>query len=218
MSPLYASPGYVPRPWMLFVDGENLTIRAQEHVKENKMAIPESPPAYLKDVYFWPISTFGDSSGIARFYPRLQDFCRRSYFYTSAKGDEEKLNSIRYTLRAVGFRPRVFKRTASRKAKAVDIALATDMLSNAYRDNLDVAILASGDGDFLPIVEEVQRLGKAVYLLIVGDKVSPALILASDHSRDFGAEVLQCCDQPVVGGQARVESPRTVADRRSLGL
>jgi uncharacterized LabA/DUF88 family protein len=69
------------------------------------------------------------------------------------------------------------------------------MLSNAHRNNFDVAILASGDGDFLPVVEEVQRLGKAVYLLSVGDKVNPGLILASDRNLDLGAEVLQYCDQ-----------------------
>jgi NYN domain len=113
----------------------------------------------------------------------------------SARGSDEQLDEIRHALRDVGFRPTVFKRTGSRGAKGVDISLATDMLSNAHRDNFDVAILASGDEDFLPVVEEVQRLDKAVYLLSVGDKVSPGLILASDRNLDFGAKILQYCDQ-----------------------
>jgi uncharacterized LabA/DUF88 family protein len=180
---------------MLFVDGENITIRAQEHAEENNRVIPSTAPVYLKDVYFWPADIFGDPSRVGQFYPNLQDFGRRSCYYTSARGSDEKLDEIRHALRDVGFRPTIFKRTRSREAKGVDISLATDMLSNAHRNNFDVAILASGDGDFLPVVEEVQRLGKAVYLLSVGDKVNPGLILASDRNLDLGAEVLQYCDQ-----------------------
>jgi uncharacterized LabA/DUF88 family protein len=195
MSPVAASPGYVPRPWMLFVDGENITIRAQEHAEKNNRVLPSTASVYLKDVYFWPADIFGDPARVAQFYPNLQDFGRRSCYYTSARGSDEKLDEIRHALRDVGFRPTVFKRTGSRGAKGVDISLATDMLSNAYRNNFEVAILASGDGDFLPVVEEVQRLGKALYLLSVGDKVSPGLILASDRNLDLGARVLQYCDQ-----------------------
>jgi hypothetical protein len=194
VSPLYSSPAYVPRPWMLFVDGENLTIRAEKYAEKNRRVIPAAPPGYLTGVYFWPPGMFGDPLS-AEFFPNLQLMGRRSYYYTSAKGDDNKLDSIRHALRELGFKPTVFKRTESRKAKGVDIALATDMLSDAHRDNFEVAILASGDGDFLPVVEEIQRIGKAVYLLSVGDKVSPSLVLASDYHRDFGTELLQFCDQ-----------------------
>jgi uncharacterized LabA/DUF88 family protein len=46
--------------------------------------------------------------------------------------------------------------------KGVDILLATDMLSLAYRDAYDTAILVSGDSDYIPVVEMVQQLGKRV--------------------------------------------------------
>ncbi|WP_461828647.1 LabA-like NYN domain-containing protein [Aquifex sp.] len=46
--------------------------------------------------------------------------------------------------------------------KEVDIMLATDMLSLAYKDAYDTAVLVSGDSDFIYTVEEVQRLGKRV--------------------------------------------------------
>ncbi|HIQ49002.1 MAG TPA: NYN domain-containing protein [Aquifex aeolicus] len=46
--------------------------------------------------------------------------------------------------------------------KEVDIMLATDMLSLAYRNAYDTAILVSGDSDFVHTVEEVQSLGKRV--------------------------------------------------------
>jgi uncharacterized LabA/DUF88 family protein len=46
--------------------------------------------------------------------------------------------------------------------KGVDILLATDMLSLAYRNAYDTAILVSGDSDYIPVVEMVQQLGKRV--------------------------------------------------------
>ncbi|WP_029551717.1 NYN domain-containing protein [Thermocrinis jamiesonii] len=46
--------------------------------------------------------------------------------------------------------------------KEVDIMLATDMLSLAYKNVYDTAILVSGDSDFSYTVEEIQSLGKRV--------------------------------------------------------
>jgi uncharacterized LabA/DUF88 family protein len=57
----------------------------------------------------------------------------------------------------------VFKKDKQgRKTKGVDITLTRDMLSHAFRGNYDVARLIAGDGDYLPLIEEVKRLGKRV--------------------------------------------------------
>ncbi len=49
-----------------------------------------------------------------------------------------------------------------RTEKGVDVKLASHMLVFAFDNQYDVAVLVSGDGDFAPVVEEVQRLGKVV--------------------------------------------------------
>ncbi|MCX6818565.1 MAG: NYN domain-containing protein [Candidatus Aenigmarchaeota archaeon] len=46
--------------------------------------------------------------------------------------------------------------------KGDDIHLATDMLSMAYENVYDTAVLVSGDGDFVPAITRVQKLGKKV--------------------------------------------------------
>jgi len=46
--------------------------------------------------------------------------------------------------------------------KEVDIMLATDMLSLAYKNAYDTAVLVTGDSDFSYTVEEIQSLGKRV--------------------------------------------------------
>lgn len=46
--------------------------------------------------------------------------------------------------------------------KGTDVKLATDLLSLAFHNAFDIAVLVSGDSDFVEVVEEVQRLGKIV--------------------------------------------------------
>ena len=46
--------------------------------------------------------------------------------------------------------------------KGDDIYLATDLISLAYEDGYDIAIVVSGDGDFVPAIQKVQKLGKKV--------------------------------------------------------
>jgi uncharacterized LabA/DUF88 family protein len=46
--------------------------------------------------------------------------------------------------------------------KKVDINIALDIISLAYENAYDIAVLVSGDGDFVPVVSKVKELGKAV--------------------------------------------------------
>ncbi|MFX1601816.1 MAG: NYN domain-containing protein [Promethearchaeota archaeon] len=46
--------------------------------------------------------------------------------------------------------------------KKVDINIAIDIISLAYENAYDTAVLVSGDGDFVPVVKRVKELGKNV--------------------------------------------------------
>ena len=46
--------------------------------------------------------------------------------------------------------------------KGDDIHIAVDMVKNAYDNVYDIAILVSGDGDFVPAVRVVQEKGKNI--------------------------------------------------------
>jgi len=120
---------------------------------------------------------------------QVQPHAIRSFYYTSVVGDDNRLQEVRHQLWGLGFNPRVFKKSRKEeKAKGVDIALATDFLSNAYKDNYDVAVLIAGDGDYLPLVEDIKRLGKVVYLAFFsgdGMGLNPELELASDRFFDM---------------------------------
>ncbi len=48
--------------------------------------------------------------------------------------------------------------------KKVDIQMAIDIISLAYENAYDTAVLVSGDGDFVPVVYKVKELGKNMEL------------------------------------------------------
>ncbi len=174
------------RRWMMFVDGENLTIRAQRLAQDKGVRLQEGP-YYMPDVLIWlpeieaTTRLLYNENGLEE----LQRLGVRAYYYTSTTGDEDKIRLIREALWNMGFQPEVFKKPRKQdRTKGVDIALATGLLSNAYRDNYDAAVLVAGDGDYVPLVEEVKRLGKVVHVAFFGGKgrgLSPDLRLASDR-------------------------------------
>ena len=54
--------------------------------------------------------------------------------------------------------------TYTTQEKGTDINLAVNMLSKGYQNAYDVAILVSGDTDYIPVVKELHHLGKVVVL------------------------------------------------------
>jgi uncharacterized LabA/DUF88 family protein len=57
--------------------------------------------------------------------------------------------------------------------KEVDVALATELVANALRNAFDVAIIVSGDRDFVPAVERVRMEGKGVEAAFFWDAEAP---------------------------------------------
>jgi len=55
----------------------------------------------------------------------------------------------------------------SKKEKGTDVNIAVDMITKAYKDQYDVAILISGDADLAQVVQEVKDLAKHVELVVV---------------------------------------------------
>ncbi|UCF13247.1 MAG: NYN domain-containing protein, partial [Thermoplasmatales archaeon] len=48
--------------------------------------------------------------------------------------------------------------------KKIDIQIAIDVVSLAYENAYDTAVLVTGDGDFVPVVKKVRNFGKNVEL------------------------------------------------------
>lgn len=178
-----------------FADGENLVLRFQDMCKDGHKP--------KRDVFHVPDTVVWHPDVTQQFYG---DIVRMSYYQT-VYGDEEKLNVVSAQLQGVKYMypserslhendashdglgnlaPRVFKKEGrSSRTKSVDINLTVDMLRSAYGPNADVLFLLSGDGNYLPLVEEVARRGKNVWLAAFSKGLSPTLRFAADTFIDL---------------------------------
>jgi NYN domain len=68
-----------------------------------------------------------------------------------------------------------------KRQKGVDVLLAVDMLSASSRQLFDVAVLISGDADFVPLIREVRRLGITVVVAGVKSTTARDLQIAADR-------------------------------------
>jgi uncharacterized LabA/DUF88 family protein len=66
--------------------------------------------------------------------------------------------------------------------KGVDIMLGTDLLSYAWGNLYDVAVLVSGDGDFTYALQAVKNMGRHVEVAYFGSNVSRNLLEVADKS------------------------------------
>jgi uncharacterized LabA/DUF88 family protein len=163
---------------MIFVDGENLSIRFKSFLKRKNIDQWEDHIRYERDIYVW--------SSFLSLTTRSACPILRIFYYTSLKGDAEKLTEVFDALKSLGVTdPKVFKKKPNDRTKRVDITLATDMLSHAYNNNFDIAILVAGDEDYVPLVQELKHCGKQVCLWFLKDGLSPDLKRECDHFFDM---------------------------------
>jgi uncharacterized LabA/DUF88 family protein len=89
----------------------------------------------------------------------------------------------------LGFTPVVFRKAKGSRSKGVDITLTKDMLTHAFHDHYDVAVLVTGDADYEPVVSEVRRQGKAVHLCAFTNGLADRLRLACDSFTSLDARL-----------------------------
>jgi uncharacterized LabA/DUF88 family protein len=168
---------------MVFVDGENLVMRYQDMLA--KGFVPKPNVVHEQDVIAWHVDVIQE---------RLVDIVRATY-YTYAVGDEEYLNAVCNRIKQIQYHyrgdqlgragnlyPKVFKKPKkSAKRKGVDINITVDVLTHTFKDSVDIIYLVTGDGDYLPLIEEVARNGKQVYLAALSEGLNEKLPYVVDQ-------------------------------------
>lgn len=132
---------------------------------------------------------------------------QRTYFYTAAvdqalqpevfKAQQQFLTAIQSTpYFEVKLGRLVYRNWPGQPPieKGIDVRLATDMLTRAYRDHFDVAVLVSGDNDFVDLVQAVKDQGKHVEVALFRDGgASLQLRNAADRVIEIDAAFLANC-------------------------
>lgn len=171
---------------MVFIDGENLVTRYQAMLDEG-WSPRAGGTAHEKDVIVWePNSIFVGLHVVLR-----------ATYYTYVQGSPDNMEAVAARIKELTFgnyhppgthfghlpnslTPCIFNKPKNRKAKGVDIQLTVDILTHAYQDNCDTIYLMSGDGDYVPVLAEVQRLGKQVFVSAFSSGLNPKLRQMAD--------------------------------------
>jgi hypothetical protein len=172
--------------WMLFVDGENFTLQAEAVAAERGIPMLAGP-YYQPHVYMWWPGTSGTHTYTAsdewsrNLWDLVMPRAVRAYYYTSTTGGAARATECREAIWKLDFTPYVFTKPKGARSKEVDITLARDVLGHGYRNDYDLALIVAGDRDYVPLVNEVKRLGKIVAVMFFREKVSRELRQAPDH-------------------------------------
>ncbi|WP_367873272.1 NYN domain-containing protein [Luteolibacter sp. Populi] len=163
---------------VMFIDGENILLRYEAMVAAGRRSsgiIKHSVGRYV-----WDEEIFSS--------PRECPY--RICYYTAAAGDDDALETLRSEIAKLHFggrsgterfsegtlTPFVFKKEVRRtKTKSVDINLTTDLLRTAYSGAVEHVIVLSGDGDYLPVYEEVMRRGVRVTVGAFSSGLNPLI-------------------------------------------
>ncbi len=78
--------------------------------------------------------------------------------------------------------------------KGVDVQLATDMLTHAFKNNYDTAVLVAGDNDFVPSLQAVKDMGKHIEVALFGkEETSQELRRVADKVIPINPKLLAEC-------------------------
>ena len=128
---------------LIFVDGENLSMRYQEMIKAGRTPAPDN--LVIENCFVWNNRILQDH----------QWKIKRLSYYTSVIGDDDKVNEVRQQISSTVFTcfrgmgaskmpqtgqlvPFVSKKSSrSRKESVCDIAIAVDVMRACYRDHAD---------------------------------------------------------------------------------
>ena len=181
----------MPRPRaILFIDGENLTIRYQAMLTAGRIA--KAKFHHRPNVYLWTDRILENDNF------RLEKVIR-TYYYTSMVGSDQDIVDVKRTLASFVFSSRgddggiesqvvpvVFKKPRqSQKTRNVDIQVVIDVMRFAFTDEVERVYLVSGDGDYLPLLDEVMRRGKQVEVLALSDGLNDKLSHSVDRFYDL---------------------------------
>ena len=108
----------------------------------------------------------------------------RPYYYTAFNPQKQEQIKFLHALQNRGFCVKAIplKRRGDRFIeKGVDVALVTDLVSMAFRDAYDVAILVTGDYDFIEAIRIVMSLGKKVEVAMFSHATNDELRRTADR-------------------------------------
>ncbi len=162
-----------------FVDGAHL----REIAKDSGHFLPDPRTLAVRITYSNIVQHWGTNSSCskaqAQVLPKDKRIGLSRVIYYDGRPDDDATSSLEDYWRAVELLHdteiafgvlRGKSRRQKRQQKGVDTLIAVDMLEGSFNRLFQVAILISGDADFVPVVDAVRRRG--VMVVVAGEDKS----------------------------------------------
>ncbi|HHI02541.1 MAG TPA: NYN domain-containing protein [candidate division Zixibacteria bacterium] len=153
---------------MIFIDGNNLYHSLKNVIGKTNLEFEKFANRLVGDRHL--IRTYYYNAPLNREDDEEKHRLQQSFFdsldsvpYLTKRFGRLEKRIIRHTLP-----DGTFISTPAYVEKGVDTYIVIDMLTFAFKDNYDTAILISGDEDFAVVVERVKELGKHVEVANLG--------------------------------------------------
>ncbi len=155
----------IPERMIIFIDARNIKSSQETYNKENK---DNFIFGYREMMNF-----FNNKYHVIRgyFYDGAPHVSQQSY---ERQGFYNAIRNLGITLRLKELNQK------HPTQKGVDIYLTSDMISLAYENAYDVAVILSGDGDYTALVELVKSKGKKVWVVAFSNSISQNLRNCAD--------------------------------------
>jgi uncharacterized LabA/DUF88 family protein len=155
---------------------------------------------------FWDFSNFNSAlkrgldaiGGPNTYHFAFEDFVARLtggmdlirvYFACSSRSADDPVKALFHHVDNLPhFYLQSFERRKSGEEKQVDVYLAAQMVAQAYENSYDVAILVSGDEDYVPAIEIAQHKGKLVFVASMPEALSTTLKKKADRIISLGVD------------------------------
>lgn len=107
-------------------------------------------------------------------------------------GEMVGLNSVQKEIKESGIELGLVKQYQNDRQKGVDMTMGLRMLNDGNNDVIDVAILVSGDADFMPVYDSLTALGKEVYFAAYDDALNARI------RGEFGDRIINLEQFPII--------------------
>ena len=82
--------------------------------------------------------------------------------------------------------PHVFKKPSkSQKTASVDINITIDVLRHCYHKDVEAVCILTGDGDYIPLIEEAMRTGTGLFVGAFSKGLNERLRVVPDEFFDL---------------------------------
>ena len=169
---------------MIFIDGSNLYHSLKTYFKRTDLDIGKFCQKLFEKRRLIRIYYYNARVGLREEPQRYRD--QQKFF--------DGVTSIPYTELRLGRLVYSNWPNSPPYEKGVDILLATDMLTHAFKNNYDVAVLIAGDNDYVGAIQAVKDNGKNVEVALFGkERTSLQLRTVSDKIITINSRFLKGC-------------------------